>query len=144
MPNSNINLSMTITQDFDTSVTSYETEAKFIKKNDLWYLFFDEVNYDDHETTQCRFEISLNSVRMRRNGPIILEQMHELDKDTEGYIKTPFGHVTTRLVTTKYNFLEIDSNNYELNLRYHLYTGDELTGTYTLVINITTGGNNIS
>jgi len=140
MQNSNIHLSLTINQDSEISHTEYQTDAKFLNKNNVWYLFYDEFNEESREKTQCRFEITQNSIRMRRNGPIIIEQNHEINNETTGYIKTTFGEIITRIITTNNRLFEIEKNVHKLELNYELYTGEELTGIYSLTINIKTGG----
>ena len=74
---------------------------------------------------------------MRRNGPIVMEQMHIEGQETEGYIKTPFGHMNTRLKTSQFSFTQQTDGTYRLNLGYDLYTGEEKTGTYLLEIIVT-------
>jgi len=134
MQNSKINLTLTITQGFEISKTSYEADASFFEKDGIFFLFFDEENYDDETITKCRFEISDDSLRMRRNGPIVVEQTHIKDQKTRGYIKTPFGHVGTELQTSGFSFTPQRSDNYCLDLGYDLYIGDEKTGNYSLEI----------
>jgi len=127
---------MQISQNEESFETSYDTEANFLEKDGKFFLFFDEKN-DDGEVTKCRFEISDISLRMRRNGPIVIEQIHVKDQMTDGYIKTPFGHVDTKLQTFKFSFSKQTGRNYYLDLGYNLYTGVEETGTYLLKIKIT-------
>jgi len=136
MLNSRINLTIRITQDGDHSQTAYETDANFLEKDGKFYLFFDEQN-DDGEITKCRFEISDHTLRMRRNGPIVIEQNHVNKQETFGYIKTPFGHVDTSIQTSHFSFKKQASETYYLELEYDLYTGAEKTGSYSLEIIIT-------
>ena len=123
-------------QDDDRSTTEYETEASFLEKDGEFSLLFDEQNYDEAEITKCRLEISDDSLRMRRNGPIIVEQTHVKDEMTDGYIKTPFGRVLTQLRTFRLSFAQQDNGDYHLELAYDLYTDEERTGTYLLDIEI--------
>ena len=136
MQNSKITLSMHIMQNDDHSTTSYDTDAIFTEKDGKFSLVFDEQNYDDDEITQCRLEISDDSLRMRRNGPIVVEQTHVKEQMTAGYIKTPFGRVPTKLRTDRYSFTEQTGGRYHLELAYDLYTAEERTGTYLLEITI--------
>ena len=140
MQNSNISLTMHIMQNEDRSTASYDTGANFLEKDGKFVLSFDEKNYDDDEITKCRLEISDDSLRMRRDGPIVLEQIHikdQKDQMTEGYIKTPFGRVGTKLRTFTFSFTKRTDDNYYLDLGYDLYTDNERTGTYLLDIIIT-------
>ena len=136
MQNSKINLSMHIMQNNEHSTTSYETDATFLKKDGKFSLLFDEQNYDDGEITQCRLEIADYALRMRRNGPVVVEQTHVKNEKTEGYIKTPFSRVYTKIRTDRYSFTEQDDGSYHLELAYDLYTDEERTGTYLLEITI--------
>lgn len=136
--NATIMLTMNITQGNEHSKTSYETDAKFyfLDKDKKFFLFFDEEFNDASEVTKCRFEIDDESLRMRRRGPIVIEQKHVRGQKTVGYIKTPFGHVDTNLQTFKLSFTLQPNGHYELDLGYHLSTGNEKTGTYLLNISI--------
>ena len=134
MQNSKINLTMHIIQDNDRSTTEYDAEATFLAKNGEFSLVFHEQNYGDEEKTQCRLEISADSLRMRRNGPIVVEQTHVKDEMTDGYIKTPFGRVPTKLRTFRFSFIQQDNEDYFLELGYDLYTDGDRTGTYLLEI----------
>jgi len=137
MQNSNISLTMHIMQNEERSTTSYDTSADFLEKDGEFSLLFDEKNYDDGEVTKCRLEISDDSLRMRRNGPIVMEQTHVKDQETKGYIKTPFGRVETELRTFRFSFTQQVDGSYHLELAYDLYTDNERTGTYLLEITIT-------
>jgi len=136
MQNSKIDLTMHIMQDDNHSTTSYGTEATFLVKNGEYSLLFDEQNYDEVEITNCRLEISGNALRMRRNGPIVVEQTHIKDQMTDGFIKTPFGRVLTKLQTFRFSFIQKSNGDYYLELAYDLYTDEERTGTYSLEITI--------
>jgi len=138
MQNSKINFTMHITQDGERSKTVYVADANFTKKNDKYYLFFDERLDAEEEITKCRFEIESDSLRLRRNGPIVLEQLHIKDTKTDGYLKTPFGRVETKTRTFQFSFVERENGDYHLDLGYDLYTGDEKAGTYLLEIIIKT------
>ncbi|MCL2559725.1 MAG: DUF1934 domain-containing protein [Turicibacter sp.] len=128
---------MHIVQGNERMKTSYEADAKFVEKDGRWFLFYDEHNEEDGEITKCRFEIESDTLRMRRNGPIVIEQSHQRDAKTEGYMKTPFGHMDTKIRTFKYAFTLKTNGDYLLALGYDLYTGGEKTGTYLLNITIT-------
>jgi len=131
MQNSKINLTMKITQGFEVSTTKYVANGSFIEKDGKFFLFFDEKGCDDNDITKCRFEISEDSMRLRRNGAIVTEQMHVNNQETNGYIKTPFGHMKTIIKTTDLTF-----ENYHLSLRYDLFINNELTGNYNLKVKI--------
>jgi len=133
MQNSNIKFTMHISQHSQRSKISYEACANFFFKDELYYLFFDEVN-DEGEITKCRFEIDDSRLRMRRNGPIIVDQVNISSKKSTGYIKTPFGHMDTTLRTFQYSFSKRGDETYHLDLGYDMYAGGEKTGMYLLEI----------
>lgn len=137
MQNSKIKLTMHIIQDDERSTTEYETEASFLEEEGKFSLLFDEQNDGEEEITRCRLEISDDSLRMRRNGPIVLEQTHINEEVTDGLIKTPFGRVLTKVRTFRCSFTKQDDGSYYLELAYDLYTDEERTGTYLLDIEIT-------
>lgn len=128
---------MWIKQDEDVFETSYETDATFREKDGIFFLFFDETNEDDQQITKCRFEITNQTLRLRRNGPIVIDQLHINNQETKGYIKTPFGHVDTTIKTSRFSFSEDVAGMHRLKLDYNLYTGPEYTGSYFLEIIIT-------
>jgi len=132
MLNAKIKFSMLIRQDDDHLEIKYTADANFVKKNKTFFLFFNEINEDNQAVTKCRFEISANSIRLRRNGPIVIEQQHQLDQITKGYIKTPFGRLDTTLKTSQLVFTYQADGNYRLKLTYDLFTGGEKTGNYVL------------
>ena len=132
--NAKIDLTMSITQDGDCSETKYTTDAEFVEKHGRYILYFDEKNYDGDEVTRCRFELVDDSLKMRRNGPIVLEQLHINDTETDGFIKTPYGRVETKLKTFKFVFEPQANGEFHLDLGYDLYTDGEKTGTYLLDI----------
>jgi len=136
--NSVVKFKMHITQDGDQSQMEYSTDASFAAKDGKFYLFFDERLDAEEEVTKCRFEIEDNSLRLRRNGPIVLEQLHIKDTKTDGYIKTPFGRVETKTQTFQFSFVACENGDYLLDLGYDLYTGNEKTGKYLLAIIINT------
>ncbi|MCL1989594.1 MAG: DUF1934 domain-containing protein [Defluviitaleaceae bacterium] len=133
MPNSKVKLTMQVEQEHDKAQTAYETNAYFLEKAGKFFLFFDEENEDNH-ITKCRFEISDDTLRIRRNGPIFMEQTHVKHQKTTGYMKTPFGHIATEVQTFQLSFIQQMSGHYELKLNYDLYTDNEKTGTYSLAI----------
>jgi len=139
MPNSNVSFLMTITDDGEEMETRYDTVGTFKEKDGVWYLLFDEVN-DEGDVTKCRFEISREAVRVRRKGPMIINQTHELAVVTTGYIKTPFNHVDTRLMTKQLDFINDSEDVFTLLVDYDLFTGESLVGHYKLFIEILTGG----
>ena len=132
--NANINLTMHIIQGFDRTKTAYTAKANFFEKDGKFYLFFEELNPDDGTLTKCRFEICAKMLRLRRNGQVVIEQTHIHDEKTAGYLKTPFGHLDTKLKTFKFSFNRQTDGAYQLALGYDLYTGTEKTGTYLLEI----------
>ena len=138
MQNSRINFTMHITQDGERSKTEYTTDATFTEKDGKFYLFFDERLDAEEDVTKCRFEIDENTLRLRRNGPIVLEQSHIKDTKTDGYLKTPFGRVETKTRTFQFSFVERENGDYHLDLGYDLYTSGEKTGTYLLELIINT------
>lgn len=136
--NSKIKFTMHITQGGDRSKTEYTTDATFTEKDGKFYLFFDERLDAEEEITKCRFEIEDDVLRLRRNGPIVLEQLHIKDSKTDGYLKTPFGRMETKTRTFQFSFVTRENGNYHLDLGYDLYTSDEKTGQYLLEIIIDT------
>jgi uncharacterized beta-barrel protein YwiB (DUF1934 family) len=135
--NSLVNFKMlTTNQNGQKSATAYQSPAVFLKKNDIFYLFFDE--HRDEGITKCRFEMTTDSLRIRRNGEVVTEQLHVLNMLTDGYIKTSFGHLDTQIVTTRLAFVKQTITSYKLTVKYDFYIEKEKSGTYRLELNIKT------
>ena len=132
MQNSKAHVTMDMTQAEVHSKTSYDVDAHFFQQNGKFFLFFDEESDEGH-VTKCRFELNDETLRLRRNGQMIMEQTHVKNQKTKGYIKTPFGHLDTHLQTFQLA-LKKDGGNYHLDLGYDLYTEGQKSGTYLLTI----------
>ena len=63
-----VSFCMKVIQGLDVTETNYETSGILYKKNDKYYLFFDETNFDDNSTTKCRIEFNHDQIRVRRDG----------------------------------------------------------------------------
>lgn len=135
--NAHIKFTMEIEQEDEQSTTSYETLGRFYEEAHGYFLFFDEKSDQDTEVTKCRFELSGDKLRLRRVGPITVEQSHSEKKQTTGYIKTPFGRMATTIQTNILSFNRLATGFYRLNLHYDLYIQGEKTGTYQLKITVT-------
>jgi len=136
MLNSKISLSIRIVQDNEKSETTYLADGKFAVKDGIFNLSFDEENVEDNGITKCRFEISDDTLLMKRNGPVVVEQTHATGKRTPGVIKTPFGRMDTEIETTHFTFTEKSPSEYQLHLSYDLYIGMERAGVYNLDLNV--------
>lgn len=136
MQNFNLHFTLHLTQDKEQTKTSYDAAATFIEKDGTCFLFFDETNEKTQVKTKCRFEINGDSLRMRRNGPIVVEQTHARGQKTQGYIQTPFGQIDTALHTHHFSFLKQDDTTFKIILHYEMQIGLEQTRTYHLEMTI--------
>ena len=128
-----VNFHMKLTQGLEVTETSYETQGKYYKKNNIGFLFFEEKNIDDDHITKCRLEFDDNTIRIRRNGTIILDQRYTTKKNVDGYIKTPYGELISTVKTHCYNLEECE-NKFRINLDYDLTVQKERVGNYKLSI----------
>ena len=120
-----------VMQDDEKTETKYKIPARIFSKDQKYFLFFDE-NNNDNSHTKCRFEFDEKNLRMRRVGDIITEQMHVENEMTEGYFKTPYGHLETKFKTHKYKLVKQPNSTFKVHLAYDLYVSDELAGIYKL------------
>lgn len=120
------------TQDCETTKTTYDVPATLYSKNDKNYLFF-----EDQERVKCRFEFDEENLRMRREGPMVVDQNHIYNKTTTGYIKTPYGQLSTKIKT--HDYLLRQKPKLKIVLAYDLYIDHEITGTYQLQIQFKEG-----
>lgn len=128
-----IKFQMTLTQGLDKTETKYDTQATLYKKQGKYFLFFDEINFEDNSITKCRFEIDQETIRIRRDGQVIMDQTFKIGESTSGYIKTVYGQLDT---TTKTHRLSLDllENQINLVLDYDLFVSAERAGNYKLII----------
>ena len=52
-----VSFSMKVTLGLEVTETNYQTSGILYKKNDKYYLFFNETNFDDNSITKCRMEL---------------------------------------------------------------------------------------
>ncbi len=128
-----VNFQMILTQGLDKTETKYDAQATLYKKQGKYFLFFDEINFEDNSKTKCRFEIDQDSIRIRRDGQVIMDQTFNIGESTTGYIKTVYGQLDTIAKTHRLSldFLETQIN---LVLDYDLFVSAERAGNYKLII----------
>lgn len=99
----------------------------------MCFLFFDEINIDNNQITKCRLEFDAENIRIRRNGPIIVDQRYTINTLVDGYIKTPYGELNSVVKTHRYNIEEYE-DKLQINLDYDLIIANERVGNYKLII----------
>ena len=52
-----LSFSMKVTLGLDVTETNFHTSAILYKKNEKYYLFFNETNFEDNSITKCRMEL---------------------------------------------------------------------------------------
>ena len=124
---------MKVTQGLEVTETSYTTEGIYYKKNNMCFLFFDGINIDNNQITKCRLEFDAENIRIRRNGPIIVDQRYTINTLVDGYIKTPYGELNSVVKTHRYNIEEYE-DKLQINLDYDLIIANERVGNYKLII----------
>lgn len=125
---------MVITQGLEKSETKYETTGVLFKKQNQHFLFFDEVTFEEGESpTKSRVEFNTNQIRIRRQGSVIMDQLYSLGESVDGYIKTQYGQLDTR-VKTHVLSVHVSEDKMEMLLDYDLYVSNERTGNYKLTI----------
>ena len=92
-----------------------------------------KTNFEDDSITKCRYEMDDNSVRIRRDGPIIMDQIYKISELQSGYIKTIYGQLDTKSKTHRLS-LEILDATLTLNLDYDLFVSNERAGNYKLTV----------
>jgi len=118
----------------DITEIKYETPGILYTKDRVNFLFFEENNMDDNSKTKCRFEFDDQKIKLRRNGPIILEQNYRLKEITEGYLKTSYGELKTKAETIKYEVFQQTGTSLTIQLTYKLFVAEEDTGKHQLRI----------
>lgn len=127
---------MKLTQGLDITETKYETSATLYRKNEKLFLFFNETNFEDNSITKCRYEIDENTVRIRRDGQVIMDQYYKVSEPQTGYIKTIYGQLDTKSKTHRLSVDDLDEN-LTLNLDYDLFVSSERAGNYKLTVMFT-------
>lgn len=86
-----VSFSMKVTQGLDVTETNYDTSGILYKKDEKYYLFFNETNFEDNSITKCRIEFNKEEIRVRRDGQVIIDQTYKIGHSLLGYIKTIYG-----------------------------------------------------
>ncbi|MBQ8992655.1 MAG: DUF1934 domain-containing protein [Turicibacter sp.] len=128
-----VSFSMKVTLGLEVTETNYQTSGILYKKNDKYYLFFNETNFDDNSITKCRMEFNHEEIRIRRDGAVIIDQIYKTGDLVPGYIKTIYGQLNSEVKTHCYVLQESDTN-IEFTLDYDLFVSDERSGNYKLII----------
>ena len=124
---------MKVTNGLAVTETNYNTSGILYKKNDKYYLFFNETNFDDNSITKCRIEFNHDETRVRRDGQVIIDQTYRTSDLVRGYIKTIYGQLISEVKTHCY-MLEENDTFIRLTLDYDLFVSDERSGNYKLII----------
>lgn len=124
---------MKLTQGLDVTETKFDTSAILYKKNEKLFLFFDEINFEDNSITKCRYDMDANTIRIRRDGQIIMDQNYKVSEPQVGYIKTVYGQLDTKSKTHRYS-LDVLEDKLTLNLDYDLFVSNERAGNYKLTV----------
>jgi len=114
--------------------TKYETAGTLYEKGQKWFLFFEESNFEDNSITKCRFEFDEESIRIRRDGHLIMDQQYKRHQELAGYFKTPYGELPTRVKTHRYKLQRVQEDGLVIGLAYELYISDDHAGRYELKV----------
>ena len=117
----------------DVQETKYEAAAILYKKGNRLFLFFEESNFEDDSVTKCRLEFDEESIRIRRDGHLIMDQQYKVHQEIPGYFKTPYGELPTRVKTHRYK-LKQEGDGLTIGLAYELYISDDHAGRYELKV----------
>lgn len=128
-----VSFSMKVTQGLDVTETNYDTSGILYKKDEKYYLFFNETNFEDNSITKCRIEFNKEEIRVRRDGQVIIDQTYKIGHSLLGYIKTIYGQLDSEAKTHCYMLQENDTN-IRLTLDYDLFVSGERSGNYKLII----------
>ena len=128
-----VTFKMVVKQGRDMTETSYETPATLFLKDNQYFLFYDEASVDDNSVTKCRYEFTADTLRIRRQGNVTLDQQHNRGAKTYGYMKTIYGNVETVIKTHQLTINKLDTK-IELVVDYDLYLSEERTGNYQLTL----------
>lgn len=128
-----VSFSMKVTQGLDVTQTNYDTSGILYKKDEKYYLFFNETSFEDNSITKCRIEFNDEEIRVRRDGQVIIDQTYKISHSSLGYIKTIYGQLESEAKTHCY-MLEKNDTNILLTLDYDLFVSGERSGNYKLII----------
>ena len=128
-----VSFSMKVTQGLDVTETNYDTSGILYKKDEKYYLFFNETNFEDNSITKCRIEFNKEEIRVRRDGQVIIDQTYKIGHSLLCYIKTIYGQLDSEAKTHCY-MLEENDTNIRLTLDYDLFVSGERSGNYKLII----------
>jgi len=118
----------------DVTETKYEAMGTLYTKDQKRFLFFEESNFEDNSVTKCRLEFDEESIRIRRDGHLIMDQHYKIHKEIEGYVKTPYGELPTRVKTHRYKLLQESEHDFVIGLAYELFISEDNAGKYDLKV----------
>ncbi|MCL1948314.1 MAG: DUF1934 domain-containing protein [Turicibacter sp.] len=118
----------------DVTETKYEAAATLYKKDQKRFLFFEESSMEDDSVTKCRMEFDEETIRIRRDGHLIMDQQYKIHKEIQGYFKTPFGELPTRVKTHRYKLLQESEHRLVIGLAYELFISEDNAGKYDLKV----------
>lgn len=131
--NGSVSFQMNVTQGLEVTETKYDAQATLYKKEEKYFLFFDETNFEDNSITKCRFEIAQDTLRIRRDGQVIMDQTFKISESITGYIKTIYGQLDTNAKTHRLS-LDVFNDQLNLTLDYDLFVSTERAGNYKLTV----------
>lgn len=132
--NGTVNFYLRSKKGSEVQETKYDTAGILYRKDHKRFLFFEESNFEDNTVTKCRLEFDEHSIRIRRDGHLIMDQHYEMHKEIPGYFKTPYGELPTRVKTHRYKILQESDDSLVIGLAYELYISEDNAGKYDLKV----------
>lgn len=116
-----VSLTIKGVQSFGEDRDSQETraDARYFKKGESHYLFFEEVQEGLEEPVKTRVKLHKNGVELVRSGAISTTMIFEEQKKHPTQYHTPYGKMNLAVDTRKINVKETDEE-IEIRIEYAL------------------------
>lgn len=120
----------------EENIIELMTEGKFYKKNDSYYIIYDETEISGMEGATTTLKIQGEKVYMKRFGSSASSLVFEKGKKHRTEYFTQYGEMSIEVVTNKMDIDISDLGKGKINLAYRLNISDTLESRNDLSIDI--------
>ncbi|MGM0380020.1 MAG: DUF1934 domain-containing protein [Bacillota bacterium] len=127
----NIKVKSEILQDGKSEEIKFKTKGKFYKKNDKYYLSYNEEKLSGMEKNRIILIIEKSKIIMNRYGETKSKMVFKLNKKTYADYETPYGNFDMEILTKK---KQVDLNKGIIKIDYLLNIKNLSKGKNSLFI----------
>lgn len=128
------NVQLQITSSSDGQAIEQSFIAELYAKSGIFYYRYKETDVN-MGSTQTTIRVDPQEIRIIRHGDVQSEQSFFLQRHRSFNYQTPQGRLELATFTHEIN-LNLEDQLGTISWSYDLYSGDELSGTYSLTVKI--------